>query len=172
MQRIISRKNPDCALIPTDRGRLGKPGYVFPALRRIAADVLFKLDYYYSDGLPGRVAALDPHFRKYARRVGVVGLHKFLTYKKWFDSKLKQYAQDGLRQAQGQQRGIWNRKSLEALIQSHWQGHVSNLGAINAVLTISAIQRLLLDERNLARGDTPTHVANLHSDPLTADAVR
>lgn len=144
VQTIISRKNAACARIPTDRGRLGNSGYLRRALRRAAAEVIFKLDYYHSEGLPRRVSSLGPPFRKFASGIGIAGLHKFLTYGNWFASELKEYVEDGLAEARVQQNALWDERALEALIEEHRSGRSSSTAAINAVLTVSAVQRLLL----------------------------
>lgn len=145
-QRIIRRKSSACARIPTDRGRLGDSEYFSRALRRTTAEVTFKLDYYYSEGLPRSVSALGPLFRRVATGTGIAGQHKFLTYRNWFQSEIAEYVQEGLAQAQDQQSGLWNPKVLESLARDHRSGRQIDTQAISAILTLSAVQRLLLDD--------------------------
>lgn len=143
-QTFISRKSAACAQIPTDRGFLGKAGSISHALRRATAEVTFKLDYYYSEGLPRSVSGLGPLFRSLARGTGVAGSHKFLTYRNWAARELSDYVQEGLAEARDQQSELWDGKALINVIRGHQSGQNYDVPAINAVLTLCAVQRLLL----------------------------
>jgi asparagine synthase (glutamine-hydrolysing) len=171
---LAYRTPPDIQNNPhfADRGRLGNSGYLSQIIRRTAAEVTFKLDYYYSEGLPRSTSALCPLFRRFATGTGIAGSHKFLTYRNWFAAELAKYVQDGLAEARDQQTGLWNSKVLRTLVREHRLGGHYTALAINAVLTLSAVQRLLLKTGSASSNDTnPGAVAagNAHLLPTRPD---
>jgi asparagine synthase (glutamine-hydrolysing) len=132
--------------IPTDRGRGGSltgPAYF---LRRLFCDVTFKLDYIYSESLPGVLAPFDALIQ-YGDAIGITGLHKFLRYRRWFRTKLRAYLEQALADARARQLPFWNVNFLERMAAEHVSGRKNYLREINAVLTLAATDRLILHKR-------------------------
>jgi asparagine synthase (glutamine-hydrolysing) len=140
---LVKENNPILGAIPTDRGRGGSgtgPAYL---LRRLFCDVTFKLDYIYSESLPNLLAPFDALIGS-LDTVGIMGLHKFLRYRRWFRTELKTYLKEALANAQARQMPYWNTNFLERVAAEHISGRRNFVREINAVLTLDAIDRLLL----------------------------
>ena len=142
---LLKENSPALAAIPTDRGRGGSEtgrGYL---LRCLFCDITFKLDYIYSESLPSTLAPFDALIG-YFDAVGIMGLHKFLRYRRWFRTKLKAYLQEALANGRARRLPFWNPNFLERMPAEHISGHRNYLREINSVLTLDAIDRLLLHQ--------------------------
>jgi asparagine synthase (glutamine-hydrolysing) len=138
---FVSESNPALCSIATDRGYVnGRRTF----LRKVLAETAFKLDYFYSEGLPSRAARLDPLFRGVMSALGVAGRFKFLYYRTWFQRDLMPYLQERLSQSSIRQSPFWKTSSVDALIREHSSGRANYLQEINAALTLEAVERLLL----------------------------
>ena len=58
----------------------------------------FKLDYVHKEGLPHRLSPLDPAIGGLSM-FGVIGLHKYLPYRRWFRNELRGYVSEVLSDA-------------------------------------------------------------------------
>jgi asparagine synthase (glutamine-hydrolysing) len=140
---LVKENNPVLGAIPTDRGRGGSgrgPAYL---LRCLFCDVTFKFDYIYSESLPNVLAPFDGLIGQFDG-LGIMGLHKFLRYRRWFRTKLAAYLKEALANARARQLPFWNANFLERLAAEHISGRRNYLREINAVLTLDAIDRLIL----------------------------
>jgi asparagine synthase (glutamine-hydrolysing) len=139
---FVKENNPVLAAIPTDRGRGGSlrgPAYL---LRCLFCDVTFKLDYIYSERLPNVLAPFDSLIGRFDA-VGIMGLHKYLRYRRWFRIELETFLKGALANARARQMPYWNPNFLERMATEHISGRRNYLREINAVLTLDAIDRLL-----------------------------
>ena len=138
---FVSENNVALCSIGTDRGYVnGRRTF----LRKAVAETSFKLDYFYSEGLPFRAARLDPLFRGIMSALGVAGRFKFLYYRTWFQRKLVPYLEERLNHSSIRQSSFWKTSSVDALMQEHRSGRANYLQEINAALTLEAVERLLL----------------------------
>jgi asparagine synthase (glutamine-hydrolysing) len=140
---LVKENNPVLGVIPTDRGRGGSgagPAYL---LRRLFCDVTFKLDYIYSESLPNALAPFDSLIG-HLDAVGIMGLHKFLRYRRWFRTELATYLKEALANARSRQMPYWNENFLERMATEHISGRRNYVREINAVLTLDAIDRLII----------------------------
>jgi len=78
--------------------------------------------------------------------VGLFGWHKFLHYRSWFRRELAGYIADALNDAQSRRSPFWKSDFLEPLAREHINGRGNYLREINAVLTLEAVDRLLLHD--------------------------
>src|SRR5436190_21276014 len=83
--KLIHKSDPVMGNIPTDRGEVYKSRGLVRGFRRLYAEVTFKLDYLHKEGLPGWLAPLDPMLNSLSGS-GLLGLHKFLPYRRWFQN--------------------------------------------------------------------------------------
>jgi asparagine synthase (glutamine-hydrolysing) len=144
--RIVSENNGLLAQIPTDRGYAnGNSGPKFLA-RRIFAEVTFKLDYYNNEGFPGALAPLEPLLKSAGSRLGLVGLHKFLHYRSWFQNEFAPYVRDAVTASQERLGEFFDPHFLETMSKDHIERKRNCTLEINAVLTLEAIERLLFRE--------------------------
>jgi asparagine synthase (glutamine-hydrolysing) len=129
--------------IPTDMGLMGDANDFTAAARRIVSKVTFKLDYFYNEGLPHRLSHLDPVLRKLNSEVAILGLHKFLHYRSWFQRELAEYVSERLTEASKRQSYLWNGIFLREIASDHKAGRKNYVTEINTVLTLESIERLL-----------------------------
>ena len=139
---LVEENNPSLARIPTDRGRGGGSRGAAYVLRRLFCDVTFKLDYIYSERLPNLLAPFDPLIGR-LDAVGILGLHKYLQYRRWFRKELATYLRDALASARVRQMQYWNAGFVARIAKEHVSGRRNYVREINAVLTLAAIERLL-----------------------------
>jgi asparagine synthase (glutamine-hydrolysing) len=142
--RFVNRNHPALAQIPTDRGQIGETRGLAWALRRTFSEVTFKLDYFHKEGLPGVLTPMEPVLDTLSR-VGILGLHKFLPYSRWFRYELGSYVRDRLSDPRVIQSPFWNAAFIRKLAEDHISGRKNYLAEINAVLTLDSVERLLLN---------------------------
>ena len=112
-------------------------------MRRLYSEVTFKLDYYHKEGLPNKLAVAEPllnglsHFE-------LLGQHKFLPYRLWFKNELSSYIGDILLNNSNRQAPFWNSSFLRSIVEEHINGRKNYIREINAVLTLEAVNRLLI----------------------------
>ena len=141
--RLINRNHPRLGGIPTDRGQIGETRGPRWALRRLIAEVTFKLDYLQTEGMPGFLAPLDPLFTVLWRR-GFLGRHKFLPYRRWFQKELSARISEVLTDPRTREAPWWKPAFLDGMAQDHARGRKNYVSEINAVLTLEAIDRLIV----------------------------
>src|SRR6185295_11973437 len=95
---LIGTSDPRLGRIATDRGIVVGGRGPMHALRRLFAEVTFKLDYLHKEGLPHRLSSLDPAIDGLSR-FGVLGLHKYLPYRRWFRRELSSHVRQVLTDA-------------------------------------------------------------------------
>jgi len=133
--------------IPTDRGFAGDNSGLEFLFRHFFAEATFKIDYYNSEGLPHLLSPLDPVFRCVSSGLGILGLHKYLSYRHWLRRELAGYVIEKLIDAQARRMPFWNPDFLESMAKDHVCGRKNYVSEINAVLTLEAVERLLFRER-------------------------
>lgn len=144
--RLIQATSPKLARIPTDRGYLGKrqTGGSF-LLKRLFAEASFKLDYFHQEGLPRGLSWFDPVMDSIGAVTPALGLHKFLHYRRWFRKELAEYVSDSFHDSRTRNMPYWNSHFTNRMASDHLSGRRNYTGEINAVLTLSSIQRLLIE---------------------------
>ena len=144
--RLVKACNPALDKIPTDRGFISDRSDPEIFLRRVFAEVTFKLDYCSNAGLPRRLGVLDPVFKPVVRALGIAGLHKFLKYSTWFRNGLAPLVRERLATAAAQSNGFFNAELISQMAEQHISGRENFLAEINAVLTLAAVERLLFHD--------------------------
>ena len=135
--------------IPTDRGFGGSNSGLRFVTRRAFAEVTFKLDYYTVAGLPGPFSTLNSIYKSVIETLKIAGMHKFLRYSAWFRNELAGYVREVLNSSRVRGNALWNPEFIEQLAGNHMSGRRDYSAEINAVMTIEAVERLLL--RDLSR---------------------
>ena len=125
-------------------GELGEANRVTVAVRRIFAKVACKLDYFRSEGLPRGLSGLDSSLTQISSVFGIAGLHKYLPYRSWFQRELADYVKSVVSDARAQHTPFWNLDFLEYMVREHIRGRKNYTLELNAVLTLEAVERLLL----------------------------
>jgi len=158
--RLVKANNAVLSSIPTDRRPSPDTPQPVAAIRRLFSEATFKLDYLNNEGWPNRLWPFDSAFTRVTSSLKMVGLHKYLQYRRWFRRELADYLKDVVSNARIQQAPFWNRRFLEKMASDHIEGRRNYVSEINAVLTLEAVERLLLrgaksDEGELNRIDAP-----------------
>jgi asparagine synthase (glutamine-hydrolysing) len=143
---LVKANNPLLGKLPTDMGELGEVSSVAVALRRIFAKVACKVDYFRSEGLPYGLSELDSLLRQISSVLGIAGLHKYLPYRIWFQRELAEYVKSVVSNARTQHAPFWNLDFLEYMVGGHIRGRKNYTLELNAVLTLEAVERILLRE--------------------------
>jgi asparagine synthase (glutamine-hydrolysing) len=141
---LVKANNPSLSKIPTDMGELGEANRVTVAVRRIFAKVACKLDYFRSEGLPRGLSGLDSSLTQISSVLGIAGLHKYLPYRSWFQRELADYVKSVVSDARAQHTPFWNLDFLEYMVREHIRGRKNYTLELNAVLTLEAVERLLV----------------------------
>lgn len=149
--RLVNESSPVLAGIPTDRGVvLGGKG---PAhwLRRLFAEATFKLDYLHKEGMPDWLSPLDRALGALSI-FGVLGLHKFLPYRIWFRQELAGHVRSVLTDPRTRAMSYWNGGSLPGIAEDHVRGRKNHVRDIHAILTLEAVDRVLIRGSGAAPG--------------------
>ncbi|MBV9390850.1 MAG: hypothetical protein JOY96_03055 [Verrucomicrobia bacterium] len=137
---FIRTASPGLSKMATDRGLKDGSNRASRLAARAFAEFTFKLDYYYSEGLPNWLTPADPILAS-LQWFGLLGLHKYLLYRRWFRRELRGYMHEKV--ALASQSAIWNQDFLSRMLSDHISGRKNYVKEINAVLTLEAIERLL-----------------------------
>jgi asparagine synthase (glutamine-hydrolysing) len=144
--RLVRANSAALSEMPTDRGFVSDNSGLGFLFRRVFAEATFKIDYYNSEGLPHGLSRLDSAFRRLSSSLGVLGLHKYLAYRHWFRKELAPTVMERLTTERVRQAPWWSKNAPEICARAHISGQGNYLRELNAVLTLEAIQRLLLSE--------------------------
>jgi asparagine synthase (glutamine-hydrolysing) len=151
--RLVRASSGLLSRIPTDRRPSPDTSQPAAAFRRLLSEATFKLDYLNNEGWPNWLWPFDSVFTRVTSSLKIVGLHKYLHYRRWFRRELADYLKDVVNNARTQQAPFWNRRFLEKMVTEHLEGRHNYVSEINAVLTLEAIERLLFGRiRNCATG--------------------
>jgi asparagine synthase (glutamine-hydrolysing) len=141
--RIIGKNDPSLGRIETDGG-LVATSRLSSSANYLWYRLSFKLDYWYGEGMPHWVSAVDSRLALLGIRPWSPGLHKFLHYRNWFRTELAEFVQERLMDVAKHGSHFWNRAFLRRLLRDHREGRKNYVREIDAVLTLDAIDRLLL----------------------------
>jgi asparagine synthase (glutamine-hydrolysing) len=139
--RFVQRSHPTLGAIPTDRGLAGRGMAPVRRMRRLWADVSFKLDYHCSEGLPRGLAWLDDFYLWGNRLAGLAGQHKFLQYRRWLQHELSGFARERVAAVD---LPFIDRRFVAGLVAAHVSGRRNFTREINLVATLGAVERQLL----------------------------
>jgi asparagine synthase (glutamine-hydrolysing) len=128
--------------IPTDLGFLGKNGTVASSLRRIFERGTFKLDYFYTEGLPGSLGRFNPLLDLFEAGDAFFGRHKFLQYRRWFQRDLANFLNEKMQEVASRESELWNSAYLRRTVAEDMKGKLNCTREVNIILTLEAVERL------------------------------
>lgn len=143
--KLIASGDPRLSRVPTDRGISCGGSKPWTPIKRLYCEATFKLDYWDKEGLPAKLSSFDS-MRGVLNAMGLLGLHKFLPYRLWFRNELHEYVQDVFHSTNVKQQPWWNAEFLPKVLANHASGRENYLNEINAVLTLDAIERRLIND--------------------------
>jgi len=144
--RLIKDNNPLLGRIETDRLAEDKERPFPRKLSWLLREGGFKLDYYHNEGMPHWFCRFDGALHAIDCQVGIFGRHKFLHYRSWFRRELSAYVFSVLTDPRAQQMACFDRSFLKRMANAHTHGYRNYTLGINAVLTLEAVERLLLKD--------------------------
>lgn len=142
--RLIHDNDVKLAALPTDRGVAWGPVGLQSRLRHLCCEATFKLDYWHKEGLPDALGPFDSLLGSLSR-LGLLGLHKFLAYRTWFRHELAPYAAQVIGDACTRGLPFWDVTALRTIVPEHASGRRNRLRDIHAVLTLEAVERMLIN---------------------------
>jgi len=142
--RLVKANSPLLSRIPTDRRP--SPGTFEPiaVFRRLFSEATFKLDYLYNEGWPSWLSPVEPIFASAVSTLKIIGLHKYLHYRSWFRHELAEYLKSVVNDSQTRRSQYLNCGFLSQMANEHINGHKNYILEIDAVLTLEAVERLLI----------------------------
>ena len=146
---LVESNNPILSHIPTDMGVAAKGSRLAAAPRRFLSKAVCKIDYLRTEGLPHNLSRLDSLFTQLSSALRIAGLHKYLSYRTWFQRELAAYVDGIIKETQIRRSSLWNPRFLEYMASDHAAGHKNYMHEIDAVLTLEVVERLLF--RDLPR---------------------
>jgi asparagine synthase (glutamine-hydrolysing) len=141
---LVRANSPELSEIPTDQGFAGNNSGLRFVTRRAVAGITCKLDYYTVAGLPRPLSPLTPIFKPVVEKLKIAGMHKFLRYSVWFRNELARYVRDVLSSQSVRGNELWNPEFIDQLATTHMSGRRDYSAEINTVMTVEAIERLLI----------------------------
>jgi len=142
--RLIQTNDTLLSAIPTDRRAPLDSPRLAAILRRAFSEATFKLDYLNNEGWPDWLSPFESIFTRVTSNLRILGLHKYLHYRRWFRRDLGSYVQDAVTEARSRQTSFWDSDFLKQMVEDHISGRKNYVCEINAVLTLEAVERLLL----------------------------
>jgi asparagine synthase (glutamine-hydrolysing) len=142
--RLVNESSRTLSKIPTDMGEMGQRHWLNVLPRQIFSRVALKLEYLHNEGLPHWLSPFDALFGHFSLGVGILGRHKYLHYRSWFRRELAEYVNGILTDAKARGVPFWNSDFLECMASEHRRGRKNYAAEINAVVTLEAVERLLM----------------------------
>jgi asparagine synthase (glutamine-hydrolysing) len=149
--RLLENNRKVLRSIPTNRRIEAQNAGLIARLKRSFFEASFKLDYLHNEGMPDWLLPFDPVLERIDTRVRIFGHHKFLHYRSWFKRELADYVQDVVATARTRAAAFWNPDFLKKVASDHIHGRKNYVLELNAVLTLEAVERLLLRDTGTAR---------------------
>jgi len=131
---------------------------MFNRLNRSIYEASFKLDYFHNEGMPNWLVRFNPILAAINSKVRMFGHHKFLHYRSWFQRELGEYVTDALTDARTRRSPFWNADFLSRIAQEHTGGRKNYTLELNAVLTLEAVERLLIEGFSFEQTANPNGV--------------
>jgi asparagine synthase (glutamine-hydrolysing) len=141
--RLIGAMNRKLADVPTDRSVLDRRWPVLNVMPRLIAEVTFKLDYLYTEGLPATASWFDSIAGVF-KATGMLGQHKFLNYRRWYRTVLARYISEVTGDPRIRRVPFFNPRVVATMAKDHIEGRRNYVRELDAVLMLEAADRLLL----------------------------
>jgi asparagine synthase (glutamine-hydrolysing) len=147
--RLIKDGSPALGRVRSDRGVGGNGSQLGATVTRAYREFTFKAEYAYDEGMPQPVVRVD-HFLSGLRLERLfLGRHKLLHFRVWYRDQLADYVRQILLDPLTLSRPYLNKKTVEAVVNSHLNGTRNYTTAIHKLLALELVQRLLLSGQPL-----------------------
>jgi len=143
--RLIADGNDALLRIRTDRGVAGDHRGLAAAASRKFLEFTTKAEYAYDYGMPQWLARVDHLLSPLHLERLFLGRQKFYHFRVWYRDFVRDYLREMLLDSRTLSRPYLQRKTVEAMVQSHINGERNYTLAIHKVLTLELIHRLFVD---------------------------
>jgi asparagine synthase (glutamine-hydrolysing) len=142
--RLINDQSPELGRIHSDRGAGGTAG-IKSLLLRGGREFSFKAEYAYDYGMPQSVVRVDHALSRLHLERLFLGRHKLTHFRVWYRDQLSDYVRQILLDPLTLSRPYLQKRTLEALVESHLKGTENHTMAIHKLLSLELMQRHLLN---------------------------
>jgi asparagine synthase (glutamine-hydrolysing) len=142
--RLIADGNAELAKFPTDRGPLGRDGFL-GRLAETYQEFTFKADYAYDYGMPHWLARADSLLRPLHLERLFLGRHKYYHFRYFYRTRLAPFVKDVLLDSRALSRPYLDGGRVEQMVQDHVSGRGNYTSEIHLLLTTELLQRRLID---------------------------
>jgi asparagine synthase (glutamine-hydrolysing) len=132
--------------VRTDRGTAGRAIPLVSGILRFLLYALFKMEYIYLCDLPHGMARLDAGLRSLAPERLLAGRYQMTSYRLWFRDELSNHVKEILLDPRAASRPYLNRGTTDQIVREHVEGRANYTEAINKLMTVELIQRVLIEE--------------------------
>ncbi|HSW39759.1 MAG TPA: asparagine synthase-related protein, partial [Acidobacteriota bacterium] len=144
--RLIADGNQVLGDIPTDRGIGGNRVFPFAHIASAYGEFTFKAEYAFNYGMPQWLARIN-HWMEFAHPERLfLGRHKFAHFRVWYRDQLASFVKEILLDEKTLQRGVYNNRKVEEIVQNHTDGRHNYTNEISQLLSIELIHRLLVEK--------------------------
>ena len=126
----------------TDRG-VTYPKKATWILTRAYYELIFKMEYYASNGMPRYAASIDKHLGPFSLERNFLGRNKYYHLHQWFRDELAPYVKSILLDERALSRDYIDRRAVMKAVHGHMAGVENNTHEIDLLITLELIQRLL-----------------------------
>jgi asparagine synthase (glutamine-hydrolysing) len=143
--RLIADGNPALGRIPTDRGLTASDGALQRA-RNQWIEFTVKAEYAYDYGMPQWLAKADGQLSWLHLERLFLGRHKFYHFRTWYRNALSAYVKEMLLDSRTLSRPVFQRTTLETMVNEHTNGTGNHTLAIHRALSLELMHRRFLDQ--------------------------
>ena len=144
-KRLIADGNPALATFPTDRGPLGRDGFL-GRLREQYQELTFKAEYAFDYGMPDWLANLDRVLAPLHLERLFLGRHKYYHFRFWYRHQLAHYVREMLLDSRTLSRPYLDSRKVERMVNAHVTGKGNYTSEIHMMLGSELIQRELIGQ--------------------------
>jgi asparagine synthase (glutamine-hydrolysing) len=143
--RLIREGNPDLAKIPTDRGYLGGGNILTSNCLHLYRELLFKIEYYFSYGMPHWLAKVNNTISFLNLEYLFLERNKYYNMRRYFRYELADYVKEILLDDRTLNRPFINRNILENMVDGHTSGRCNYTASIDLMLSTELAMRSLIE---------------------------
>jgi asparagine synthase (glutamine-hydrolysing) len=130
--------------IMTDRG-VTYPKRATWIWTRAYYELIFKMEYYASHGMPRFAASIDKHLGPFSLESNFLGRNKYYHMRQWFRDELAPFVKDVLLDERALSRDYFDRRAVIKAVHAHIAGTENNTFMIDKLMTVELAHRLLLE---------------------------
>ncbi|HOW84897.1 MAG TPA: asparagine synthase-related protein [Candidatus Aminicenantes bacterium] len=141
--RLIAAGDPRLGALPTDRG-LTWPRRPGGGLVHAYYELMFRLEYLASHGMPKRLAGLDRRLGPFGLEGLFLGRNKYYHLRQWFRDELAGFVRRIALDPRTLRRDYLDGPAVRAAVEKHLAGVENHTQAINKIITLELANEIIL----------------------------